>query len=906
MKYLLTLLLFISSFALSQNAKLVTLQSTGTAGSGKLINLGYTAAPPPIGAIKIPLPGDFNQAGVNFYFNIDKAYTTSAGIFSADGYLLKTLWANKPLPFAATYSAFWDGTDDYGHYIDDGNYVVRILKSNVGYTWEGGIGNTSDSLSGTSVFHGYTEPFSMCIAGITAYIADGYNEANTATRKFFLNAIGKKIDILGNNGNNNTNQDALFVVTDSINVYWAGYDPFSSSGKKNFVFATKVSDDTEKSFSSGSSYKCVVGRTYISVIDTVTNTSGHPTGLAVQKTGQYLFVAHGKLNQLDVLDKSTGALVRTLTYTAVGPICIDRNDNLWMAYGSPKSIQKFIVNGDGTLTSSSPTISGLAVPLNMDVSPDNSTITICDGGNQQQLKSFNTATGASAWTHGTLGGYQSDATGSNSKWYFTDSSGVDFTGFITYAPNGTMWVGDGGNSRVQHIAADRSFIERVMYLGNSYSCTVDPNDSSRLFSDFREFHIDYTKTLDNGANGSWTLVKNWGANITSKYADQYNRFKSVATLSNGHTYALIRNNSPSSIEIFELMPSGTLRATGITGLSTFTRMNPDGSLRDVSAYSSGQPFTFTSQPLTGFDGSNNPIWASPIIITTTPPVTINDPSSAVRNTLSGTPGLITSSGYQIVSDVGNTPITNYLGWHLGAVKVGSNSKWLWRSARQTTTFYGGPFPINGDYDIGNSTNNVGSIAGVLGKIVIWGAHQEGWKQGQVNKFNVLNEDGLMIGQFGVTGNDANVKGFEAAAQMAGNALFWSMVKLSDSVYYLYHCDESFHSFVHRWKIFNLNTISEISIPIAIFTNPNGVTTTFYDSTDENNFSATKVRRDAQINDEYGSGIPSGSGIADPTNYAVRSQGYIKPDFTETYTIYGTSSTGIRLWVDSSLVGRSLG
>jgi hypothetical protein len=129
---------------------------------------------------------------------------------------------------------------------------------------------------------------------------------------------------------------------------------------------------------------------------------------------------------------------------------------------------------------------------------------------------------------------------------------------------------------------------------------------------------------------------------------------------------------------------------------------------------------------------------------------------------------------------------------LGAVKVGSNTKWRWRSARQTATFYNGPFPSNGDYDIGNSTNNVGSIAGDKRKNVIWGAHQEGWKQGQVNKFNVLNDDGLMVGQFGVTGNDANVKGFEAAAQMAGNALFWSVVKLSDSVYYLYHCDESFH------------------------------------------------------------------------------------------------------------------
>jgi hypothetical protein len=225
MRKLLIFLLFFSSIAFGQNAKLIALSPASGAGSGKLIPLGFIAAPPPLGAIKITLPGDFNQAGVNVYFNIDKACNTSAGVFSADGNLLKTLWSNKALPFAATYSFLWDGTDDYGHLIDDGNYQIKILTSNVGYTWVGVIGNTSDSLIGTSVHHGYTGVFSMCIAGGVAYIAKDYNEANTATIKINLSAPGKKIDVFSNNGNNNTSMDATFAVTDSVKAYYAGFDP---------------------------------------------------------------------------------------------------------------------------------------------------------------------------------------------------------------------------------------------------------------------------------------------------------------------------------------------------------------------------------------------------------------------------------------------------------------------------------------------------------------------------------------------------------------------------------------------------------------------------------------------------------------------------------------------------------
>src|SRR5439155_26771568 len=97
-------------------------------------------------------------------------------------------------------------------------------------------------------------------------------------------------------------------------------------------FGTSVSDDSEVIFPSGVPFRTRHGREYASVIDATNVTNGGVTGLAVQKRGNYLFVSHGGLDRIDVLDKTTGRPVRSVPLTAPRALAVERNDELWIAY----------------------------------------------------------------------------------------------------------------------------------------------------------------------------------------------------------------------------------------------------------------------------------------------------------------------------------------------------------------------------------------------------------------------------------------------------------------------------------------------------------------------------------------------------------------------------------------------
>jgi hypothetical protein len=123
------------------------------------------------------------------------------------------------------------------------------------------------------------------------------------------------------------------VATDGTNVYWGGGSTADADG---FVMATVVDTDAQTSFPSGQPVTLEF-TVYSSVIDHHTGVAGaKPTGLAVQQslhgTGHkgYLFVARQGQTSVDVLDKTTGALIQSLTFAAVGDLAVDGSDNLWM------------------------------------------------------------------------------------------------------------------------------------------------------------------------------------------------------------------------------------------------------------------------------------------------------------------------------------------------------------------------------------------------------------------------------------------------------------------------------------------------------------------------------------------------------------------------------------------------
>ena len=834
-----------------------------------------------------------NTSSITFSFTLNQSARTSAGIYDNSGVLLRTLWSGVTYG-AGSHSAVWDGTDDQGRLIPDGSYIARVLSDNVNYQWEGVVGNTSAASSGQNIYHGNEDISDIAFTSTTGYFATDYNEAGAAVGKFTITNPQSPSPLLANAVSANTG----FAATDGTTVYFDAQDPFNKSN--SFIFATQASDDSQIVFANGTPVTLTHGTQYESGIDVGTQSNATVTGLAVQKTGTYLFASHGALNQVDVLDKTTGALIQTLSITAPGSLAIDSSDNLWMITGT--TVAKYTVNTDGTLSTAAVTLAGLVDPISVAVSPDGATVAVADGGNSQQVKAFSTTDGTATWTLGQAGGYATDPTVANDKFFFADFSYDTTHTFISFAPDGTFWVGDPGNDRVQHFSTDQSFIDRIMYLPSFYSSRVDQNDSTRVFANYLEFAVDYSKALS-PTNGSWTLVKNWGYGIPSQYDDNYTRLYDVTTLSNNRTYAFLLDHSQGSkpLAMVELTTSG-LRFTGYETPNLHYEMYPDGSLRWVTGATLGNAMVWNEMPLTGFDNLNNPIWDSPVVLGSSPTTTSLDP--VIRGSDTGTYSIPTTSNNVLVAFDAGLPLNGVgsSGYHLGGIQAGTNT-WLWRTAPSTYTGYQGVFPKDGTYDIGNNVQYAGSKAMSVGRNIIWGYHGEFWKGTETNKYNHVYDDGLFVGQFGVAGSEvSHTSNFndetDVAAQMAGNSFSDSLITGTDGNVYMYTNDETYHGGIHRWKITGLDTIVEQNIPITLLSPSGGLLGQYYDGTQINNAHLQTTRIEPTVNLTAN---PTNTTLSDSSNFSVRFTGFVKPAYTETYTFYTQTNSGIRVWVDNTLL-----
>lgn len=826
------------------------------------------------------------NARVPFSFTLSSASTTSAGVFKRNGTLVRTLWNNVKYP-AGTFQSFWDRTDDDGNLLTDTGYIVKVLSNNVSYSWDGIIGNTSDSVNGPTKIKAFERIHAMTSFGNYMYFAIGYSEGTPSCYKFDIRSPQKKINILSVDYSS-VDAESHFVATDGNYVYWTGFDAFNMD--VSFVYATKVSNDQEVSFSSGAPASMTFGRTYNWAIDLYDNDkTAHPSGLAVMKNGKYLFVSHEGLNELHVLDKVTGALVQTISVTSPRELCMDMNDNLWMVSGT-NTVEKYSINSNGTLSTATISITGLQEPLAMAVSPNNSKLLIADGGSSQQVKAFSNATGASVWTLGSAGGYATDPTVSNSKFYFNDNVTQLTKTYIAFQADSSFWVGDVGNERSQHFSANRTYIDRIMCLPHSYSTCVDKNNPNRVFNEYLEFQVDYSKPLSPN-NGSWTLVKNWRHSIPANYFQEnmFNIFRQVVTLSNGKTYTLVEKveNDIRTPEIVEMPSSGNLRYTGVM-LEPFAQdiLGQDGSLRRlVTSRNLGDSGYWEVQQLTGFS-NNNPVWGAPSKVAYLPKITTNDPSNGTISF-----PVATSTNINLVFN----PDKDNTGYHLGAVKNGTR-QWLWRTSPSTTSTYTGPMPTNGVFDIGNNVEYPGGNVYAMDRNVFWNYHGEFWKNSQTNIWNHYYDNGLMVGQFGITSLEGEALYQESFAMGAGNVFSSTLVKVGND-YFIYHNDECVQAGVHRWKITGLNTIAEQAISLQFnYGNSGGLMGNFFDGKDLNNINLKTSEVQSTINF-----TTPPSKISNSSNFSARWTGFVKPAYSQNYTFYTTTSQGVRLWVNGKLI-----
>lgn len=773
------------------------------AASPPVSNSKATLSPLPIRTLKPTTTlSVLAKALTQVVFTIDQSYTTSAAAYRTDGTLVKTLWRKVSYP-VGTHTATWDGTDDNGIAMPPGKYEIRVLYHNVKYLWEGVIGNTSKSFTGPTVHHAFLPIQSLTIDGANIFYAVGYNEKQSGGHRFNTNNPQSKTTVLKSDPFTSFNH----VATDGVYTYWAAAAGCCNSNTR-FVTATKVSDNTPVNFPNGQDIclnrfpeqyggGCYPDQSWFGAID-VSFTGLGATGLAVQKSGTILAVSHSSRNQVVLFDKRTGMQIGSISIPSPQKLAFAPNGDLWAI--SNKSVLRY--TNLSSIPSEATTIAGFSNPLDIAVHPaNNDLILVADGGESQQVKAYNRS-GSKLWMYGQAGGYNNgDPSVTVDKLWFGRG---DEKSSIAVQSDGSFWVNDYQNNRVLHISASRTYLEQIAYQPHSYLTTIDLNNPNRVFSNFLEFKIDYSKSLKAGSTGAWVLVKNWAAGLPNPQypSSSFDGLRTVVTLSNGRTYGLISSND-GSIAVVELPKTGYLRPTGIK-LTSDKVLYKNGELSSASSPSEGVQIV-KRLPLKGFDSLGNPQWEAENILASLP-AKVGDPY--YRGAFSGMSGPrfpVTSSGIAISLDQsvrGNT------GFHLGGIKEGSD-RWLWKASPTGQLDGRGTFQTQ---EIDNTINYGGNQVWADGRNVLYGFHGEFFTDplngnvGQANQFMHFYDDGLFVGQFGVPSTRATE---EAQAGLGGNSFSFTLVQVGKNLY-VYHNDESSHGGIHRWQIQGADNIQEMS------------------------------------------------------------------------------------------------
>jgi hypothetical protein len=760
------------------------------------------------------------SVGLGISFTLPAARTTSAGVYAADGRLVRTLWRGQRMA-AGAHTASWDQRDDVGTLLPDGSYTVKVLHHDVQYVWEGAIGNTSATVGAAVLHRSYRHPTSFAAISGGMLYAVGYNEAQSAINGFRLanpqlNASPvRHVDMY-------VSPD--LIAADGHRVYWANTGLGMS--KATFVTAQELSDGSQSAFSAGApaclAYKadgtsCYADQTYASVLDMRSDNLRPATGLAVQASGNILAVAYGSTNEIHLFDKTTGQLLRTLSVTlnpnALNQIAMSPAGDLWVITGN--AVVRY--TGLATTPSIAATITSLVKPLAVAVDPrDDDSVWIADGGTSQQVKRFD-AVGTAHQAIGRAGGGTSQTLVSDDRMNFTLSPGRERTA-LAVDDTHAVWVLDTATNRMLKFAADGTPSDQIDYLVTSYTTPVDTGNPTRVFANFMEFRVDYGKSLSD--RSSWTLVRNWLPALpadlqvaeggTQDYVSAnwgWAGFRTVVTLGNGRTYALLGMQERNAF--VELAADGSLR------FIRWLRDAGDGETRVVLyengdlgwSSSDGVTQRVLRQQLQGFDAAGNPVWASTPSVIAAAPAGIATPADPPL-TYTGVVGArfpVTDSGKVVYFNPAVDAATAY---HLGAVALGGTS-WNFQASPS------GPLDGLGTYQTRKDDPTLqygGDLVHALGNDIVYGYHGEYYtdltngKMGQANQFMHFREDGLFVGEFGVQSTRATMASQPGAS---GNAFSSTLLRYGGQTY-LYHNDESTFAGIQRWRLAGIDDIQELA------------------------------------------------------------------------------------------------
>ena len=752
------------------------------------------------------------QPPLKWAFSLPHEAVTSAGVYTLEGKLVRTLWRAETLRRGSHFGA-WDGLDDLGQTATGSMHEIRLVYHRINYVWEGIYGNSSVAVGGPTVHKAYLPPTSLVLDGARVIYAVGYNEGQNGLHAFPVAAPEQhtlpiaRVDPFAS---------FAMIAADADRLYWVNGGGMS---RTSFVGVFDLRTALPAKFSSGVAVcltrrhngQCYEPQDYQGVISVETSAGLEPTGIAVQRKGRVLAVAQAGFGRVRMFDKMSGELLneialpmatRRLNQLAMAP-----DGDLWVISGR-RLLRYTDLDGTPTLAGS---IDNLVQPVAVATHPTRSDhVWVADGGTSQQLKRFDRE-GRSTGVIGLPGGYAHDPAVSSERLCFTAREGREQTGMLPM-PDATLWVIDYCNNRMLRYRIDAdgaaSNDAQIAYLPGFYASTVDHGNPRRVFANFLEFDTDPDTPPQQGR--SWKLVRNWLGGLPATLNDRhafngaFGGFQTVETLRNGRTYGMLRVHSRQVI--VELPTSGPLRVLKIFGQplpgATSLVMYETGDL----GYALSGPTTQSAMrlPLTGFDSAGDPVWADePVVLASVPRL---PGSPYYRGAFSGMPPRfpLTGSGKVIFFD---QSVEGNEGFHLGAAERNGTS-WLWQASPSGALDGKGSFQTKA---IDKSVNYGGNAVWAHDRHIIYGYHGEFHKDmktgliGQANQFMHYDESGLFLGQFGQASTRPSPP---TQPGRSGNAFSPTFVHHAGRLY-LYHNDESSHGGVHRWRIDGWNALREL-------------------------------------------------------------------------------------------------
>jgi len=796
-----------------------------------------------LGPVWLVFSGAAAAAVLPFDYTLTNRHQTSAGVYDASGRLIRTLWSNRTRE-AGAHQGVWDGLDDEGQpWQGEGPVQVKLLTHNLRYRWEGVIGNTArDPTSPMKLdYHYFMRDFVVSGERIyTLQASEGWTPRVRYHRTEDLNADWAPLPGLVNlrGGFNYINR----LASDGERVYAArqGFDREDPAEGMHAAFIVVLDADLSRELPLAASRAiCTTsgrtpyrgfadcyndGRTsaaYHSAIDIVDLHRGKEvrrndvTGLAVQPggRGRLLFAAHAGLDALHVLDKRTGQRLQVLPLTGVSALAVCRNEQqpaatseLWAIHhtnGRPV-LSRFAVNGANGTVAPLPTLTlgEPMVPLALALSPDCAEVAVVAGAERQQVLGFDATTGNLRWVLGEVGGYRLNGPEVRpARFSFTDrvdeaSGAISEFGLVDYAPDGDLFVGDPGLTRVQRFDASRQVVDTALWLPISYNIRVDQNDPARVFRGFHEYAVRYGEPMER----SWQLVRYYGDSLPQgegrlSQGRVDSGFNSLVSLADGRTLGLAPDAAGRQLAVLEVPKNAPVRSAG-QRLPPFHFLRANGTVESVRYGRVGEHFVeFTERRFEGVDARGNPRWARPAVVARA----ARGASDPRVNPYFGIARINATfqSGLRLLFD----PMpTGRRSFHLAALRPGSE-RWLWRASPEEGTF--DLAEPDGRFDAGKPWYAAMAVT-TLGEHAVYNYHGEAWindihgegAPSQANQFLHFHESGLFLGQFG-TPNQMDIPPSVAGA--AGNSFSLQLVQV-DGALYLLHNTENVHSGIHRWRL----------------------------------------------------------------------------------------------------------